>query len=92
MSLLVAKLMVLAERAKAEGQIIRVTDVHHTVAGIPDEINEEYISFPAGSFVGARWQMEQGEYNPAKGEQIITMQSLCSIDIVAKIEPNGDKK
>jgi hypothetical protein len=82
MKLAAAKLQGLLKEAADKGLWVKITEIHRAVAGLPDEINEEYISFPAGCVVmrGTSVVGLEDETQSAM-PQMVFMQAVCSVEL-----------
>ncbi len=79
------KIKQMAEYAKENKLLLLVSEVRYSMAGIPDEVTDEYISFPAGCIeVGSTGTLgeypDEWEKNPYP--KIVLRSSMCFVEFV----------
>ena len=89
----VDKVKQMVEYAKEHKLLLLVSEIRYALAGIPDEITEEYISFPAGSIeIGSTGKLgeypDEWEKNPYP--KIVLRSSMCFVEFIK--DPTQDPK
>lgn len=92
MNKMTTKLLAMVQFAKDNKLLLLVSEIRYAIAGIPDEINDEYISFPANALeVASTGKLGEAieEYEIQPWPKVISMKTFCFAEFV--LPPKGYK-
>ena len=87
------RVALMALAAKTKGKLLLVSEIRYAIAGMPTEINDDYIYWPECIEIGSTGKLgqrpEEYEHNP--GPKLLTFNSFCFAEEIVDPEP-GSKK